>query len=281
MFGGPNQQDAQEFYSFILANLHDETNMRRNVPPPSGGYKEYCSTDGTVVQNAMDAWNTYCQYSDSIIDRYFRGLNATIIRCVNEDCMLERRTFPPLDTWFLPVAGLKDQDPIDLVELLDEAHATETIDDSICDRCKKPGREHETLLARLPDRLSFSLGRFEHTTANKLNNKVRFPIRGLDLTGYMAQPDPAGQATGDRHYAGRMLYDCYAVTVHIGSEISSGHYISYVQDDQSKDPSDWWKCDDEHVERVKIGSGARDGTEAMYRNGSASAYMVYYRRQGT
>lgn len=281
MFGGPNQQDAQEFYSFILANLHDETNMRRNVPPPSRAYKEYKSTDGTVVQNAMDAWNTYCQNNDSIIDRYFRGLSVNIIRCVDKNCLLEQRTFPPFDTYLLSVAGLKKQDPIDLSQLLNAAHATETIDDSTCERCKKPGREHETLLARLPDRLAFSLGRFEHTSPDKLNNKVRFPIRSLDLTGFMAQPDPAGRATDDRHFAGRMLYDCYAVTVHIGTQISSGHYISYVQDDQSKDPSDWWMCDDEHVERVKIGSGRNDDTNAMYRSGSASAYMVYYRRQGT
>jgi ubiquitin carboxyl-terminal hydrolase 8 len=281
VFGGPSQQDAQEFYSFILANLHDETNMRRDVLPPRG-VKQYSSADGTVVQNAMDAWNTYRQHSNSIIDRYFRGLDVFVIRCVNPKCRLEQRTFQPSEMCILPVGALKDRNPIELVDLLDTAHAPETIDGSTCERCKTNNRQHEHHFARLPDRLAFCLSRFQDATSPKLANKVRFPIRNLDLTSYMAEPDPVGKATPDRHYAGRMLYDCYAVTVHLGADITGGHYISYVQDEQSRDPSDWWKCDDEWVERVKIGSGAPgDGKEAMYRSKAASAYMVYYRRQGT
>ena len=90
--------------------------------------------------------------------------------------------------------------------------------------------------------------------------------------------------TEDRHFAGRMKYDCYAVTVHVGTGINGGHYYAYVQDDSSPDPTDWFRCNDENVDRVKIGAGpgvSGDMTEQMYQSGNASAYMIFYRRQGT
>ncbi|KAK1832460.1 ubiquitin carboxyl-terminal hydrolase 8 [Podospora conica] len=278
IFGGPDQQDAQEFYAFIMSTLHDETNKFRDLPPVN--LRTYTPADGTIIQNAIDAWTTHSQSSNSIVDKYFRGLDVNVKKCLNDQCQHEQRDFSILEFKVLhlpPVVARKGQGEIQLNELLDQDHEPEELPESTCDKCKRNGRKHETRFARLPDRLAFCLGRFD-LDSRKLNNKVRFPIRNLDLTAYMAEPDPVGTATNKHHYAGRMIYDCYAVTIHRGQTISSGHYFTYVQDEQSKDPGDWWKCDDEWVERVKIDGGP--ATEAMYKEAAASAYMVYYRRRG-
>ena len=286
IFGGPAQQDAHEFYSFIMDNIHDETNILRDREPAKEE-KPYMPKHGTIVQNAMDYWRDYSGASASIIDKYFRGLDVFISCCQNHDCRQEIRLFQPSDVWILNLAGVSD--PTDLDRLLANHQALEHFPELRCETCNKPGRTRRAKFARLPDRLAFCLNRFHGyggsgwtSSSNKIHTKVRFPIRDLDLTRYVAEPDPDMSSTDDPHFAGRMRYDCYAVTVHVGQGINGGHYYSYVQDEQSRDPTDWWRCNDEAVERVKIGSNASgDLTEVMYQNGNTSAYMVYYRRQGT
>ncbi|KAK0629090.1 hypothetical protein B0T17DRAFT_486868 [Bombardia bombarda] len=286
IFGGNAQQDAQEFYSFIMDNIHDETDIHRDKKP-SKEEKPYTPKDGTVIQNATDYWRDYSTASASIIDKYFRGLEVFISSCHNHACRQEIRLFQPCDVWILNLAGVSD--PTDLDHLLTNHQAPEHFPDLLCETCNKPGRTRKSKFARLPDRLTFCLNRFNNTnsssklggSSNKIHTKVRFPIRDLDLTRYCAEPDPDMSSTEDMHFAGRMRYDCYAVTVHVGQGINGGHYYSYVQDEQSRDPTDWFRCNDDVVERVKIGSGPGDVTEAMYQSGNTSAYMVHYRRQGT
>ncbi|CCC13045.1 unnamed protein product [Sordaria macrospora k-hell] len=315
IFGGPAQQDAQEFYSFIIDNIHDETNIHRDRKPPKEE-KPYTPKNGTVIQNAIDYWRDYSTASASIIDKYFRGLEVFISRCQNAECRQEIRMFQPCDVWILNIAAETGGEgngygATDLDRLLASHQATEHFADLKCETCNKPGRTRRAKFARLPDRLAFCLNRFNSSFgqsrsftsmlsgsggSNKIHTKVRFPIRDLDLTRYCAEPDPDMATTDDPHYAGRMKYDCYAVTVHVGQGINGGHYYTYVQDEQSKDPTDWFKCNDDVVERVKIGSVSGSGgingngsnggnipdlTEVMYANGNTSAYMVYYRRQGT
>ncbi len=290
VFGGSSQQDAQEFYSFIIDNIHDETNIRRDRKPPKEE-KPYTPKNGTIIQNAMDYWRDYSKASESIVDKYFRGLDVFISRCHNTACRQEIRLFQPCDIWILNLAGMGD--PTDLDSLLANYQTSEHFPDLVCETCNKPGRTRKAKFARLPDRLAFCLNRFNSAgggggfssrlmASGKIHSKVRFPIRDLDLTRYCAEPDPDMATTEDRHFAGRMRYDCYAVTVHVGQGINGGHYYSYVQDETSKDPTDWFRCNDDVVERVKIGSGGPgDLTETMYQSGNTSAYMVYYRRRGT
>ncbi|KAK3316087.1 hypothetical protein B0H66DRAFT_499182 [Apodospora peruviana] len=287
VFGGPAQQDAQEFYSFIMDNIHDETNIYRDKKPPTEE-KPYTPKDGTIIQNAMDYWRYYSSASASIVDRYFRGLEVFISRCHNERCRQEIRLFQPTDVWILNLSGVPVGDnATDIYRLLANHQADERFDELLCETCKKPGRTRRSKFARLPDRLTFCLNRFSGNqggrSSSKIHTKVRFPIRDLDLTMFCAEPDPDMSSTDDGHFAGRMRYDCYAVTVHQGQSINGGHYYSYVQDEQSRDPTDWFKCNDQQVESVKIGSSSVSGdyTEHMYQNGNTSAYMVYYRRQGT
>ncbi|KAK3381315.1 hypothetical protein B0H63DRAFT_475346 [Podospora didyma] len=282
VFGGSSQQDASEFMFFIMDVIDDETNTRRNRKRDFR--KEYKRGDGTIVQNALHFWQTHSQSSDSIIDRYFRGLDVFITRCRSPSCQEEIRNFQVSD-WYIARFDAEVQDT-DLETLLSNGQEWENMPDLRCEKCNSLGRSRVHKFARLPDRLVICISRFKGApgskAASKNNAKVRFPIRNLDLTPYMADPDPNMLQTQDHHFAGRMMYDCYAVTIHKGREMSSGHYYSFVQDDQSKDPTDWFCVNDTHVARVKIDSGlSADMTEKMYKDDNASAYMVFYKRQGT
>lgn len=308
-FGGPCQQDAQEFYSFIMDTIDDETNIHRDKvrsEAPSNQEalsNEYKKKDGTIVENAMDFWRIHSTTSASIVDKYFRGLEVFISKCQNPSCREEIRKFQTMEVCILSLAEVT-RGETDLDHLLVNHQKHELFQDLVCETCKKPGRTRRPKFARLPDRLAFCLNRFSSGEgrsimnggggggSHKIHTKVRFPIRNLDLTKYCAEPDPDMTLAKDPHFAGRMLYDCYAVTVHVGAGINGGHYYTYVQDEQSRDPTDWFRCNDDMVDRVKIGSsmsdggghhpgGPRDVTEDMYQKNNASAYMVYYRRQGT
>lgn len=277
-----------------MDNLHDETNIHRDKTP-SKEEKPYTPKDGSIIQNAIDYWRDYSTASASIVDKYFRGLEVFISRCHNASCGQEIRLFQPCDVWILNLAGIDGT--TDLDTLLVNHQTSEHFPELVCETCNKPGRTRRAKFARLPDRLAFCLNRFHNgggggggrfalpssSGAGKIHTKVRFPIRDLDLTRYCAEPDPDMASTDDRHFAGRMRYDCYAVTVHVGHGINGGHYYSYVQDDASRDPTDWFRCNDDVVDRVKIGANGAPGdlTETMYQSGNTSAYMVFYRRQGT
>jgi len=78
-FGGHQQQDAQEFMSFVMDQLHDETNLARD----RGGHVEQPSTRGrTVLQAAAAYWEGHTRLNRSLVDRYWRGLDVGTVRCL-------------------------------------------------------------------------------------------------------------------------------------------------------------------------------------------------------
>jgi len=271
-FGGNIQHDVHDFASFLLGHVDDETNMRRDhtmVEP-----KMYTSNDGTISQNALDYWRLHRTYMDSILDRYFRSLEVNIRRC--SGCP-EERDFA--DGWHTALRVQQgDSDTVEFAQLLARYFAPG--DPFRCTTCLATDRMQQARYARMPDRLVFMIARFGATS--KLKNKVRFPTRNLDLTRYFVDPDQTGASSTDRHFSGPMIYDCYAVVVHSGNTLNSGHYYAFVQDEQSRDPTDWWECNDHECTRVKIDSQhPNDDTEKMYQRGTAHPYLLFYKRQGT
>lgn len=280
IFGGSSQQDAREFFSFLIQIMHDETNAHRDQTPPKD-QKEYTSQDGTVLRNAISFWAELSRYNASIVDKYWRGLEVFIDTC--QSCHHVMHRFQAIDSLILsfPHDSYDSATVYSLQTLLQNTLKEERMEDLSCDKCSKKKRTRLHRLARLPDRLAISLSRFS-SAAIKLNNKVTFDVTGLDLTEYMAQPDRANGQAVDGHFAGDMLYDLFAVTVHMGISVNSGHYYSYVKNDQSRDPTDWWKCNDSFVTPVKIGGqGNESSTQRMFKDGQSTAYMLFYRRRGT
>ncbi|KAK0739115.1 hypothetical protein B0T21DRAFT_137013 [Apiosordaria backusii] len=279
LFGGRDQHDAQEFYNFILQTIDDETNTRRDREPDVEN--EYPATDGTPVQNAAKFWNKYIEGYNSLVSKYFRAVDVYIDTCSHCNYVFHR--FELSDFRVLPIPDkYKRTDPINMEKLLDHITEPQALPDSECEKCKKKGTRSRILKwGRMPDRLVICFSR--SGAHGKIRNIVRFPIQSLDLRPYFAGPANEHLDPGDHHFEGDMVYDCYAVTVHIGASVTTGHYVEYVKDDISRKPENWWKCNDQDVTQIKVGPNFSQNTEQLYggQNGNETAYLVYYERRGT
>merc|ERR1712151_972250 len=64
-------------------------------------------------------------------------------------------------------------------------------------------------------------------------------------------------------------YELYAICVHLGSSMQSGHYIAYVNAATSLDNERWYTISDSHVSKCSR-------KEVL----EAEAYIAFYRREG-
>ncbi|CAK7227779.1 ubiquitin-specific protease doa4 [Sporothrix eucalyptigena] len=294
IFGGPYQQDAQEFISFLLENLHDETNRLRDRPgevqqPPLG-------PRSTALGNALLYWNEYRKYNDSLVDKYWRGVEVTDRRC--RACGHPSLTYEHFDAIHLPIPPNEATTATTISDLLGQYCGADLLPEYKCDQCRRiDTTEKRVRLVRLPDLLCVSFRRFqgnEHYGFRKNNTAVVFPINGLDLTPYTVQgvttPEDQvadgivldGPGRTEQQFRGPFVYDCYAVIVHSGT-LKSGHYRSFIKDEGAADTNQWHHFDDARIEPVIIGSNdSRDMARRLYRDNQssgASAYMVFYKRR--
>jgi hypothetical protein len=112
-------------------------------------------------------------------------------------------------------------------------------DNWYCGSCNQVAPGKRTCKLRvLPDVLIIHLKRFT-SPSNKVNYHVDFPISGLDMKTYMAEPNIEGPG---------YLYDLFAVCNHSG-RMASGHYIAYAKRSDGKD--EWFTFDDTQVYPMK------------------------------
>uniref|UniRef100_A0A8C4R1T8 ubiquitinyl hydrolase 1 n=1 Tax=Eptatretus burgeri TaxID=7764 RepID=A0A8C4R1T8_EPTBU len=127
-----------------------------------------------------------------------------------------------------------------------------------CPSCKKHKQATKQLdLWSLPEVLVVHLKRFFYNRylREKLDTLVDFPIRSLDMSGFVINPN-AGQST----------YDLIAAVNHYGG-MGGGHYTVIAK---HKDDGQWYYFDDSSVSPA---SEEQVVTKA--------AYVLFYQRQGT
>ena len=118
-----------------------------------------------------------------------------------------------------------------------------------CGKCdRRVSAKKQMLVHRCPPLLTIQLKRF-NMMAQKINKKVRFES-SLDMAPYMS-------AKGQDPFR----YSLYAVIVHEGSSMSSGHYVCYAKAGNGV----WYLFNDSHVQQV---------SEQTVMN--QSAYIVMY-----
>ncbi|KAL3913819.1 MAG: hypothetical protein SGILL_006340 [Bacillariaceae sp.] len=128
-----------------------------------------------------------------------------------------------------------------------------------CNKCKNHVKAWKHCgLHRTPPYLIIHLKRFFFASSrrrDKISDFIDFPLEGLDLTEFVAD------YTEDT----KPIYDCYAVSNHIGG-LGGGHYTAYILNDESRS---WSLYNDSSVtENV-------DPKDVV----SADAYVLYYRRK--
>uniref|UniRef100_M1DJ86 Ubiquitin carboxyl-terminal hydrolase n=1 Tax=Solanum tuberosum TaxID=4113 RepID=M1DJ86_SOLTU len=126
-----------------------------------------------------------------------------------------------------------------------------------CEKCKTQGPfEKQLLIDRAPSVATLCLKRFNNDgfVVQKVDKHVSFPLE-LDMLHYTNKINNE-----------EMKYDLYAVIVHLGFSISSGHYYSFIR----CNPNEWYKFNDEHVHWVH-----EDHVLAE------QAYILFYAKRGT
>ncbi|QUC22919.1 uncharacterized protein UV8b_07160 [Ustilaginoidea virens] len=287
-FGGPDQQDAQEFMSFLMDQLHEETNLRRNQK----GTPDKPDTKGqSTVGAAAEYWRSHSKLNDSIVDRYWRGLEVSTVQC--NQCDTLTYTFSPFEWLSVAVHG---KDDVTLAEALQKTTADNQLADFECNHCQRKGRAVQRMsLARMPPLLCISFRRFHYQGRGFSKNTaaVTWDLNDFDFSPYFvddaaaASSAPDGSAPApapaprDRAFSGPFRYECYAVVVHAGRSINTGHYYAYVRDPSAHGQDAWYLCNDSVVKRVRIGSRQSDDVQGeVFRSGEDKVpYLVFFRRK--
>ncbi|KAF4979991.1 hypothetical protein FZEAL_3918 [Fusarium zealandicum] len=282
-FGGSQQQDAQEFLSFVLTHLHDETNLRRDR---KGQAAQPNTRRQSLLLAAAEYWRGHLEFNQSIVDRYWRGLDLGTVEC--QECSTRTYTFTPFD-WLPVTVGMGRG--MTLEQVLSDHTAGNTLNDYACDQCRRPTRAVQSLsFARLPSLLGVVFRRFHYQQSTSDLRKSTAPItwdfNDTDFTPYFLPLSERAALPGttnptDPGFAGPFHYETYAVIVHTGSRTDNGHYLAYVRDSSSHDPYAWWCCNDASVTKVRIGSGDRDDVqEEVFKSGRDRVpYIVLFRRK--
>eukprot|EP01065_Artemidia_motanka_P037936 TRINITY_DN46822_c0_g1_i1.p1 TRINITY_DN46822_c0_g1~~TRINITY_DN46822_c0_g1_i1.p1 ORF type:complete len:1364 (+),score=250.14 TRINITY_DN46822_c0_g1_i1:323-4414(+) len=150
------------------------------------------------------------------------------------------------------------QESVNLQDMI-KRHGTFDCPDPRTGPCKKCDQEQQwwptSLWQRLPEILVLYPQRVV-TEEWKLNNDVRFPVKGLDVSPLLQAGSPAA------------LYDLYAVVCHNGHAPRSGHYTAYTQNQEN---GNWYLFDDQ--------CGVVPWRESDLQSLGRSCYLLFYRRQ--
>ena len=120
-----------------------------------------------------------------------------------------------------------------------------------CPKCKKMQLADKKMeIYAISEVVIIHLKRFRNN--RKIENKVDFPIEGLDLTKYLPNKNE------------KYIYDLFAVANHVGG-LQGGHYYAYCKN--CKD-GEWYEFNDSHVSKID-----------KNRVCSETAYVLFYSRR--
>uniref|UniRef100_A0A7N0U042 Ubiquitin carboxyl-terminal hydrolase n=1 Tax=Kalanchoe fedtschenkoi TaxID=63787 RepID=A0A7N0U042_KALFE len=193
--------------------------------------------------------------SDNLVKQVFGGSLISMLRC--SECNHISCTPEDLIDFSLEI------DNVDTLEgALESFTKLEKIEDIklMCDGCNgRVSMEKQFMIDKAPLVASFHLKRFKNDGigVEKISKRIGYPL-SLNL-----QPYTVGHP---EHNQAELVYDLYAVIVHMGSSSNSGHYYCFVR----SSPSMWHEFDDSMVTRVSESHVL-----------SQEAYILFYAKQGT
>ncbi|XP_045165164.2 ubiquitin carboxyl-terminal hydrolase 48-like [Mercenaria mercenaria] len=259
-----------------------ELSKRRYIDPSE--FIKHLGLDAGLQQDAQEFSKLFLSVLEenilqgnatNVIKDQFCGKYAYVTRCSNCNNTSERMSeFYELD---LNIQGHKT-----LAESLKgflEVEKLEGDNKYMCSNCN--GKQDATRaieLKSLPPVLNLQLLRFvfdvKTGSKKKLNSCIQFPDV-LDMTENLPGNESA-------------IYDLNAVLIHRGPSAYSGHYVAHIK---GKDSQNWFKFNDEEIEKIK-GKNLQLGSEEDLdgkkqkaartpkgHHSSKNAYMLVYTRR--
>ncbi|GMF62752.1 unnamed protein product [Phytophthora fragariaefolia] len=240
------QQDAEEFLSFLLELLHEL--LRAPAQPKR-------QEEGRLQFEQAEKW---CL-------RQLKSYDPNDPRSTDE-------VVAPRSIISLAIAsGTGDQTLSDCLEHFRHPEQLTGENRVYCDGyCRaKTTRLTQILLQRVPPVLILRLQRFKHTSlrgqTEKVDTPVSFPcgkdeLLDITMNSFVRDKDK------------RVTFELVAVCAHIGCSIDSGHYVAYVRHQtpgqEEASSNQWVRVDDDAVSMID---------EAAFRNETlTSAYLLFY-----
>ena len=279
-WGVDRQQDAKEFFDFIVDCLHEDLNVNFERTPlrPLTLQEEMQRERMPVRQVSNMEWHRYSHREHSYISDLFAGQHASKLRCTT--CQNTSTTYEAFYSISVEIPRHDRKKGWTIDDCLNSYCREERLSgDEVwkCPHCKcEREATKQITITRAPKFLVVHFKRFEmrRGDAKKVHTPIYFPLFGLDLGSYMVRSGPNSRAqideNADTATTAPFIYDAYAVMRHIGSSGNGGHYISLVRDAVR---NIWRKYDDEKTadfDPVKMKAGQHLQNE--------EAYLVFYGR---
>jgi len=280
------QQDAKEFLEFLIDCLHEDLNVNWSRTPLRQ------LTDAEEVERertpsfiaSKKEWDRYLHRDQSRITDLFAGQHISRLQCTT--CGTSSTTYEAFYSISVEIPMPTREHPnVTLYDCLRSYCAAERLSgDEVwhCPRCKRDREATKQItISRAPDFLVVHFKRFSAShseRAKKIHVPVHFPLSNLDLEPFMLPPPNRHDVTAIAQRYGKdglevpvamrrpYRYDCYAVMRHLGSTMTSGHYIAVVKDAAR---GVWREFNDE-----KIG----DYRPQDLRFDTSEPYILFYQR---
>jgi len=271
-----SQQDGQEVLMALMDLLHEDLKVSTKDE------SSCCTIDATIgksdnseAEKANKIWKTCHLKSPSIISDTFMGqLQSSVICGTCNTCFTTYEPFLELSLSLAPkssksLASWFGLGTVTLKDCLFEYTSEDKLEGEELFSCEKCNSKTEAIkklrLHRLPEALILHIKRFKYKGANieKLENFVKFPLKGLDIRDHTSFECP--------HPPEDCIYDLYAAANHTGS-LTMGHYLanSLVASKKASGSIEesWTQFNDELVKNITA--------ETVV---SANAYILFYKRR--
>lgn len=292
-WGLDRQQDAKEFFDFLVDILHEDLNVNWSHPPAQALTETEELRRESLPKSyvARVEWMRWSMRERSIISELFGGQHMSRLRCTT--CHFTSTTF---ETFYSISVEIPRNHTADIRDCLRSYCSEERLSgDEVwrCPRCKKEREATKKItITRAPLYLVIHFKRFSasHTErARKVRTPIEFPLSGLDIGPFMLPPitpdeetnllkqrptdgaDQLKQIKTDERMTPPYMYNAYAVMRHLGATLTSGHYIAMLKDAAR---GCWWQFNDSRVTEFQP-----ESLRGEDRLQNETAYIVFYERE--
>lgn len=246
IFAGYQQQDSQEFLTFLLDGLHEGLNEVKNRPQIPEQDNDHLPDH----EAARIAWQNHKLLHRSIIVELFQGQLKSTLMC--RTCGKKSVTFQACMYISLPIPS---SSRCTLKDCLRAFLQPEMMTGSCkwkCPRCQvERDAEKKIDIWKLPPILLIGLNRFvsDGMWLQKKTTYVDFPVSDLDMSEFTIGSKP------------RSCYNLYGISNHYGT-MEGGHYTAYCRNPCT---TKWHKFDDHEVYEMSKSDVK-----------SSAAFVLYY-----
>ncbi len=243
IWGEHQQQDSQEFLTFLLNTVEDEIKDSVLYLPGRKLEKTKVNVENLI---ALKNWENFTKNEYSIVKELFTGQNQSILEC--ENCKSKSSRFEIFTNLQLNIEE-KCMDIYDCLDCYIEKEQLDKINSVWCNFCFQKNRAFKSnYIWKTPKVLIINFKRFKYNDYGMLTSKntklIKYPIENLDISKYINPNSPD---------INKCNYNLFGVNIHksIGgmNNINFGHYISCVK---NRFNNKWYIFDDNCVHEASI-----------------------------